>query len=54
MKHKKLMSVLILAVLAMLVPNAAFASGEALGDQLPLWSMIPFAGCSSLRYLPNC
>ena len=44
MKHKKLMSVLILAVLAMLVPNAAFASGEALGDQLPLWSMIPFAG----------
>lgn len=28
----------------MLVPNAAFASGEALGDQLPLWSMIPFAG----------
>ena len=44
MKHKKLMSVLILAVLALLVPNAAFASGEALGDQLPLWSMIPFAG----------
>ena len=44
MKHKKLMSVLILAVLAMLVPNAAFASGEALGAQLPLWSMIPFAG----------
>lgn len=44
MKHKKLMSVLILAVLAMLVPNAAFASGDALGDQLPLWSMIPFAG----------
>ena len=44
MKHKKLMPVLMLVVLALLVPTAAFAEGGELGDQLPLWSMIPFAG----------
>lgn len=44
MKHKKLMSVLMLALFALLVPTAAFAEGGELGDQLPLWSMIPFAG----------
>ncbi|MDO4280546.1 MAG: sodium:proton antiporter [Peptococcaceae bacterium] len=44
MKHKKLMSLLTLVVMALLLPQAAFASGEELGQQLPLWSLIPFVG----------
>lgn len=45
MKRKKLMSLLTLVVFAMLLPTAAFAAGEeALGDQLPIWSIIPFVG----------
>lgn len=44
MKHKKLMSLLTLVVFAMLLPTAAFADGEALGDQLPIWSILPFVG----------
>lgn len=44
MKRKNLLSILTLVVFAMMLPNAAFASGEALGDKLPLWSMLPFLG----------
>lgn len=44
MKHKKLMSILTLVVFAMLLPTAAFAEGEMLGDQLPIWSILPFVG----------
>lgn len=44
MKHKRFISLLTLVVFAMLLPTAAFAEGEALGDQLPIWSIIPFVG----------
>lgn len=44
MKHKRLMSILTLVVFAMLLPTAAFAEGEMLGDQLPIWSIAPFVG----------
>ena len=38
------MSILTLVVFAMLLPTAAFAEGEMLGDQLPIWSIAPFVG----------
>ena len=45
MKRKKLMSLVTLVVFAMLIPTAALAEGgEMLGDQLPIWSIIPFVG----------
>ena len=44
MKHKRLMSLLTLVVLAVFVPTAAFAEGDMLGDHLPVWSIIPFVG----------
>lgn len=45
MKHKRLMSLLTLVVLAVFVPSAAFAEGgDMLGDHLPVWSIIPFVG----------
>lgn len=44
MKQKRLISLLTLVVFAMLLPTAAFAEGEMLGDQLPIWSIIPFVG----------
>ncbi len=44
MKQKRLVSLLTLVVFAMLLPTAAFAEGEMLGDQLPIWSIIPFVG----------
>lgn len=44
MKHKRLMSIMTLVVFAMLLPTAAFAEGEMLGDKLPIWTIIPFVG----------
>lgn len=45
MKHKKWAAALALAALVLcMLPTAAFAAEEPLGERLPLWSVIPFVG----------